>query len=271
MQSLVSFELERFEDLRNDFQPRSSRTGAAEREQLRQIEQKWIRNDRLAPIDRGVRETASKITSGKRKPLDKARAIYDHLVTSFKIVPNPTDIRGAGYGNLQVALREMRGDSVDMAAAFVGLCRAEGIPARTVIGLKIPERMTQGTIYGYHSWAEFHLEGVGWVPVDPAEAQRDASRRAYYFGALDERRLAISVGRDIQLVPPQGGEPLNYFINPYWEGDRQPMPSPWVEVTFEELKEIPNRPPPMPPPAPADPTAPANPNAPAGAAGKPPR
>ena len=36
---------------------------------------------------------------------------------------------------------------------------------------------------GYrHSWAEFYLEGIGWVPVDPTRDINSKEQR--YFGAL---------------------------------------------------------------------------------------
>src|SRR5262249_19214234 len=136
---------------------------------------------------------------------------------------------------------QMKGDDIDIAAAFVGLCRALGIPARTIIGLMIPAGMKNGDINGYHSWAEFYLDGVGWVPVDPAEGRRDAGKRAYYFGGVDGDRVAYSIGRDVKLVPPQAGPPLNYWIKAYWEGDQKPMPDPYVEIDFQAVPEIPGK------------------------------
>jgi hypothetical protein len=43
--------------------------------------------------------------------------------------------------------------------------------------------------------------------------------REYYFGAVDESRIAVVTGRDLVLNPPQAGEPLNYFMYPYAEAD----------------------------------------------------
>jgi len=47
--------------------------------------------------------------------------------------------------------------------------------------------------------------------------------REYYFGAVDESRIAIGTGRDLVLNPPQSGEPLNYFMYPYAEADGKPL------------------------------------------------
>jgi hypothetical protein len=41
----------------------------------------------------------------------------------------------------------------------------------------------------------------------------------YYFGKLTENRVVMSTGRDITLIPPESGKPLNFFIYPYAEID----------------------------------------------------
>jgi transglutaminase-like putative cysteine protease len=245
MNFTFSFDVEREEDLRNDFRPRAARPTPptqAEQKTEKALMARWLKPETLMTVDAGVRSEAGKITAGRKKPLEKARAIYDHIVNNMTLLDSPRDLQGAGYGNLAFVLKNMKGDSLDLAAAFVGLCRAEGIPARCINGLKISDKIPEGPLTVYHGWGEFYLEGIGWVPVDPAEGLRNVARRSYYFGALDENRLAISIGRDIQLVPPQAGQPLNYLINPYWEGDGKAMPTPGIEVRFSSLTEIQNKP-----------------------------
>jgi len=239
-----SFDVEREEDLRNDFRPRRAMPAPPTQEEQKAekaLMARWLRPETLMTVDAGVRDAAGKITAGRKKPLEKARALYDHILNNMTLLDSARDLQGAGYGNLAFVLKNMKGDSMDFAAAFVGLCRAEGIPARCINGLKAPDKIPEGPITVYHGWAEFYLEGIGWVPVDPAEGRRNVARRSYYFGALDENRLAISIGRDIQLVPPQAGRPLNYLINPYWEGDGKVMPTPGIEARFSSLTEIQNK------------------------------
>ncbi|HKY32758.1 MAG TPA: transglutaminase-like domain-containing protein, partial [Candidatus Polarisedimenticolia bacterium] len=210
-------------------------------EELKALRDRWLAPERMTPVTREVRSRASKATSGRRRPLDKARAIYEYVIENVVPIDNVSEVRGAGYGNLEFVLRELKGDAVDMAAAFVGLCRAEGIPARTVMGMKIPTGIKTGKITGYHGWAEFYIEGIGWLPADPFEGARHEARRGYYFGSLDENRVAVSIGRDIKLKPaPKQETPLNFFINPYWEGDGREMPIPFVDVEFQELDRIPD-------------------------------
>jgi len=237
MQVRVTFHVERFESLAPDFSKAVSRPANDEE---KAIHERWTRPETLVVIDKEMRSMASKIASGKKKPLDRARAFYDHVVANIQNA-SPYEVRGVGYGNAKFTLTQGKGNEMDMAPAFIGLCRADGIPARSILGVKIPDGLRQGNVADYHSWAEFYLDGVGWVPADPAEGRKSPSKRAWYFGNLDERRAAISIGRDIQLIPPQKDRPLNFWAKAYWEGDGKAMPDPYVEATFQELTEIPGK------------------------------
>lgn len=201
---------------------------------------RWLGAVAGAPLDEALTSRANGVVAGKRNTWEKTRAIYDHIIANIHDSEHPElPTEAASGGNVAATLKSQRGTSVDMASAFVALCRAAGIPARTVIGFKLPQRMRQGMITGHHGWAEFWLEGSGWVPVDPAEGKRNAARRDYYFGSLDADRLAITRDRDLTLVPPQKGTPLNFFIGVYWEGNRQAMPEPPMQIEFTELDMVP--------------------------------
>jgi transglutaminase-like putative cysteine protease len=93
-----------------------------------------------------------------------------------------------------------------------------------------------GEIGGYHCWAEFYLNGLGWVPVDASEAWKDPAKREYFFGAHDANRVQFSIGRDLTLAPPQAGPPLNYFIYPYVEVEGKAFLSVSKEFSFREVK-----------------------------------
>ncbi len=61
------------------------------------------------------------------------------------------------------------GNCRDLARAFIKKANEQGIKAREVIGFARPQRgaMTSGSLQGTrHSWAEFYVDGLGWVPVD---------------------------------------------------------------------------------------------------------
>lgn len=180
---------------------------------------RFLQGDRLVPVDEFIKSIAGEVTRGKTTPLEKAAAIYDYTVETMKY-----DKSGIGWGNgdLYYACDIRRGNCTDFHALFIGLARAAGIPAKFVIGFPIPPERGKGTVAGYHCWAEFHLDGFGWVPVDTSEAAKDKSRKAYFFGTLDPNRIEFTTGRDVLLSPAQQGERLNYFIYPYVEVDGRP-------------------------------------------------
>ena len=175
----------------------------------------WLGPDRRVPIDGKVAEWARETTSGRTTDLERARAIYDYVVTTLKY-----DKTGTGWGNGDIfwACDAKRGNCTDFHAIFIGFSRAMGIPARFEIGFPIPAERGRGEIAGYHCWAQFYLEGQGWIPVDASEANKNPAKREYFFGAHDENRILFSVGRDL-LFTGMRGEPLNFFIYPYAEVD----------------------------------------------------
>ena len=229
--------VERFEEIHTPLTPGAAKPLSSE-EKLQM--ERWLKPDPTGLTPKELKSMANRITSGIKDPLGKARAIYEHLVVKMALSKTPAPSEQA-IGSLTSVFKEMSGTSIDMAAAFVSLCRAVGVPSRTVTGIRIPAGQRQGTVNGYHGWAEFYVDRIGWIPVDPADAARDASKREYYFGSLDERRIAISKGREIILAPPQAGPPLNYLVTAYWEGDGKAMRDPSMETSFEELDDIPQR------------------------------
>lgn len=194
---------------------------------------RWLRPDRLVPIDATIRKMAREVVNkaGARTDLQMARAIYDHVVATVKYDKTG---KGWGRGDIYYACETRRGNCTDFHAIFIGYCRAMGIPARFAIGFPLPVERGKGKIAGYHCWAEFYAKGIGWVPIDASEAAKNPARREYFFGAHDENRLEFSRGRDLVLTPRQKGEPLNYFIHPYAEVDGAEFAGVAEDVTYED-------------------------------------
>jgi transglutaminase-like putative cysteine protease len=180
---------------------------------------KWLAPDRLVPLDGRIRSLAAEVTAGAATDAERARAIYDYVVDTMSY-----DKSGTGWGNGDIywACDRKRGNCTDFHALFTGLARASGIPAKFAIGLPLPAARGEGTVPGYHCWAEFWLDGRGWVPVDTSEARKQPERREYYFGGHDPNRVELSEGRDLVLRPAQQGPPLNFFVYPYVEVDGRP-------------------------------------------------
>lgn len=187
----------------------------------------------LVIVDDEVRTRAANATAGHRAPMDKARGIYEAVIQQVKY---DKSVPGWGRGDTRRVCLLGTGNCTDFHSLFISMALASRIPARFKIGVVIP-RVASGTIPGYHCWAEFYEEDQGWLPVDASEAWKHPELADYYFGARDPSRFLISVGRDIQLVPRQQGEPVNIFFAPYVEVDGQTFSDVGVEIRFTDLQQ----------------------------------
>lgn len=195
---------------------------------------RWLKPDRLVPIDGKIKQWAEEVVkaAGAKTDLEKVRAIYNHIVATVKYDKSG---QGWGRGDIYYACDARRGNCTDFHAIFIGYSRALGIPARFAIGFPLPADRGEGQVSGYHCWAEAYVNGVGWVPVDASEAAKNPAKREYFFGAHDENRVEFSIGRDLTLNPKQAGEPLNYFIYPYAEVDGKPLASIDKSFAYRDL------------------------------------
>ena len=191
-----------------------------------------LKPDRLVPIDGVIAALAQQQVQGMEDSLEKARKIYNYVVSTMHY-----DKAGEGWGRGDAiyACSTRRGNCTDFHALLIGMMRAVGIPARFEIGFSIPSGQRSGPIAGYHCWAQFYLEGLGWIPVDASEAWKNPSLRDYFLGAHDENRVLFTVGRDIRLNPAQQSEPLNYFIYPFAELDGKVYPQFETRFSFRDL------------------------------------
>ena len=206
-----------------------------------------------------VQEYAAIAAGGKEGTLDKAKAIYEWETANLERIDNGEtlknsegetrtfEVEGCGYGDTVKILTDFDefgragGHCTDLNSTFVALCRANGIPAREMFGI----RMNDDATGGQHCWAEFYLPGTGWVFADPGDALKAikdkkemtvaeveaakagdtfASKKAYFWGTVDNNRIVLSRGRDVVFNPPQAWGACNTFGYPAAEvgGERNP-------------------------------------------------
>ena len=179
----------------------------------------------LGPIDGQVKQLSDQITAGKTGILAKARAIYDWTVDNTYRDP---ETRGCGIGDVTALLRRPGGKCADISSIYIALARAAGVPTREILGIRSGKTAQQDVSGWQHCWAEFFLPGYGWVPVDPADVRKAmlkqkltlddpqvAELREAYWGRVDQFRIRLSEGRDLQLNPPQQGPAINYLMYPF--------------------------------------------------------
>jgi len=174
---------------------------------------RYLRPEKLVPIDETFRTLAEKAAAGKTDDLDRAKALYDHVMGRMRYDKSGT---GWGRGDAKYACDVRTGNCTDFHSYFIALARSIGIPARFAIGATIPADRNEGTIEGYHCWAEFLADGR-WVPVDISEAWKNPKFADYYFGHNPANRFELTKGRDLVVDPgPQSG-PINFLAYPLLE------------------------------------------------------
>lgn len=187
---------------------------------------RYLLPDTLVPINGKVSAEAVQTAGDITDPFDQAKALYDNLVDSMTYDKSGL---GWGRGDALYACTVRKGNCTDFHSLFIGQARSLNIPARFIMGLPLPEDRTEGTISGYHCWAEFYIAQMGWLPLDASEANLHPHKRQQLFAAIDADRVAFTIGRDIQL-PATDAPPLNYSIYPYVEIDGKQHKS--VKTTF---------------------------------------
>ena len=196
-------------------------------------ENPWFgRANDLIPIDGSARDLARKLeVDNEELPVSmRAQAVYDDVLATMVYDKKH---EGWGRGSFEHATTICMGNCTDFHARFIGTTRAGGISSRFTMG--IPMKPGAGTYNSYHCWA-WYSDGESWKPVDISEADKivaldpDGARR--FFGHLTCDRLALTLGRDITLSPPQQGAPLNYFVFPYVEADDEVLPLSKKDWTF---------------------------------------
>ncbi len=201
----------------------------------------YLKPTSLGPIDGVVKDLADKIVGNRTTVYAKAKAIYDWTVENMYRDPKT---KGCGSGDVCSLLARPGGKCTDIHSVFIALCRAAGVPAREVFGIRLGKEKVVDITKWQHCWAEFFLPGYGWVPVDPADVrkkmlvehlklgdEKTKEYRKYFWGAWDAYRVKLAVGRDLILNPRQAGKPLNTFGYPYAEIGGKPLD--WLDpATF---------------------------------------
>src|ERR1700736_6039724 len=176
---------------------------------------RFLRPERLVPINETFKTLAEQATAGKQDDLDRAKALYNHVLGRMRYDKSGT---GWGKGDAVYACDAKTGNCSDFHSYFIALSRSVGIPARFAIGATIPAEKNEGVIEGYHCWAEFFADGR-WVPVDISEAWKNPDLADYYFGHNPANRFELTKGRDLIVNPAPASGPINFLVYPLCEMD----------------------------------------------------
>lgn len=212
----------------------SRRTMPPERED---ILRRSLQASQLIPNDGLAFQLAERILGRIRDPIAQAKAIYDWVIDNTIY---DMSLPGCGTGDVrqQLVRGEYGGRSADINGLFVALCRAIGIPARCVYGVRVgPSRLfrslgltSEDATRLPHCRAEFYVPGYGWVPVDPGDVRRAIALerlddrnsnlialKKLLFGVWEMNWIAFNYATDVVL--PTTATPVPFFTLPQSERD----------------------------------------------------
>ena len=235
----LSFDIE-ISERNTDF----SKVSFNENERLSPEIEEFLKPSKLIPVEGAAKQKSDEIAGSLKGDLEKARAIYEWVA---KNMSRDNSVIACGSGDAATILSsgKLSGKCADINSVFVALCRATGIPARAIYGIRTgaaqkfsPEMGVMGALSGgaleisgaQHCRAEFYLKGHGWIPVDPADVTKvrlgenlseDDSRlarvREYLFGNWEPCWLGFNYAREIVLNPRPAHVPIEIFSHPYCE------------------------------------------------------
>ncbi|MCD6120462.1 MAG: IPT/TIG domain-containing protein [Spirochaetales bacterium] len=138
-----------------------------------------------------IKRLARSIAGKELNPYRRARLVYNYVRRRLKQSAEPLK-------DLNEVIDKREGNSYNYAILFCALNRALGIPSRPVGGIVIDK--SRNSIR--HFWAEFYIDGMGWLPVDPflgdnnyvVPLSTEINPGTYFFGNLDNRHIAFSKG-----------------------------------------------------------------------------
>lgn len=204
---------------------------------------KYLASTAHIKTDGVVKQKADEIIAGVKGDLERARAIYEWVATHMQ---RDESVVGCGLGDAAAILSsgKLYGKCTDINSVFVALCRAVGIPAREIFGIRVGASRMSGAIGkadekglaaitgGQHCRAEFYLKGYGWIPVDPADVAKvrlaeklslNDSKflqvKEFLFGNWEMCWVGFNTARDFILEPKPAQFPINNFGYPYAEVD----------------------------------------------------
>jgi transglutaminase-like putative cysteine protease len=203
-----------------------------------------------SPTDGVVLAKAREIIGNRTAPIDKARAIYDWVVDNTYRNPKT---RGCGVGNVAFMLQsgDLGGKCADINSLYVGLARAAGLPARDFFGVRVADSKITKSLgksgdvtKAQHCRAEVHIDGKGWLPVDPADVRKvvleenvplDSDKvkalRERLFGNWEMNWVGFNYARDFTLTGQKDG-PIGFLMYPYAEAPDQVV-DPLDPASFE--------------------------------------
>ncbi len=146
---------------------------------------------------KGLKELANKIIGDTKNPYEKVFKIFQWISEN---IPWASAREYSTINDISAyCINNMHGDCGIKAMTFITLARLNGIPARWQSGWMLHP----GSV-NLHDWAEYYLEGYGWIPIDVDYGIQDSDNpkvKYFYASGIDSYRLIVNSDFGQPLFP----------------------------------------------------------------------
>ncbi|MDR0503431.1 MAG: IPT/TIG domain-containing protein [Treponema sp.] len=199
----------------------------------------------LIPSDNErIKAATSGILGREQNPYVKARLIYDWILENIFISQNSFS------PDIITALEQKQADPCSAVLLYTAMLRAAGLPCIPVAGVLVPSERDRGGQTLHHYWTELWIADFGWLPVDPVMgagavpsiyiSKQDTGN--YYFGSMDNMRIAFSRGEPVLSQMESRGRLVShtksYSLQNIWEeaaGGLESYSSLWGDITISGI------------------------------------
>jgi transglutaminase-like putative cysteine protease len=208
------------------------------KQQAESLPASYVQATPLIPSDdQTIKTLAAGIVGKERNPYIKAQKIYEWLIANANV---QTEML---FNSAVDALEQKQADSYSATLLFCALSRSQSIPAIPIAGILVDKLRNVKP----HYWAEFWIDGSGWVPVDlglgsgaaPADFNLREDAGTWYFGNMDDQRISFSRGQNLlSHMDPRGRFAVrkpDYALQDFWEeavGGLESYSSLWSDITI---------------------------------------
>jgi hypothetical protein len=155
-----------------------------------------------------IKKLADELVGTEVNPVIKAKRFFDWITENilYSYAREYSTLRNIS----DYCLTHRYGDCGQHALLYMTLCRYSGIPARWQSAwFTVPGKQD------IHDWVEIYIQPYGWVPADPdmgifayryytrLSVEQRRQLRDFYFGGLDQYRMAANAGHCLELAPPK--------------------------------------------------------------------
>jgi hypothetical protein len=177
------------------------------------------------PDNATITAIANSLATSHPDVLTYARAAYEYTANHYQYL-NPN----TGLHPLTEILAAGGGDCGNLTSIYVSLLRHRGIPARHLVTIR-----PDGT---YHVWADFLLQGYGWVPVDVTYKQADLA--GDYFGKVALDGNGIIMDKQVWLAVDIGDSTMEIALlqnYAWWFWSSTPSPTVTASYTLTSVSQ----------------------------------